>query len=474
MMSKKLFAALCALSLIAADVPAAPAIPTFPPLKFNLVKPERIVLANGLVVYLLEDHELPLIHVNFMLRAGTQYDPADKIGMGAIFAQSWTQGGTLTRKPEDVARFLERKAAGISFGMDLENGSAACTTRTRDFNEVFAVFADLLLNPGFAKDQVDLAKTQMLEGLRRMNDDPDEISRREFRVLMYGRAHPYARIASPESVQKIKREDLLARHAQTIVPNGAFLAVTGDFDSAAMKAKLQESLGGWAKKEIAYPTLLPAPVFERKRLMYIQRPISQTQIRIGYPGYPRHHADSFAWSVFNELWGGGATSRLFTTVRTKQGLAYAVGSASFVPSQRGIVVALSQTRGLQSIAATQSILKINEELQTTVFKPAEVQAAKDTLINQYIQNFTTAQQIAGAFMSNEFYGFPDDYLQTYMQKIAKVTPADVQRMAKTYLQPNQATILMVGDLSTFEKPIATLGKAQEIRLIDYTADENFR
>jgi zinc protease len=152
-------------------------------------------------------------------------------------------------------------------------------------------------------------------------------------------------------------------------------------------------------------------------------------------------------------------------------LAYSVGSAAFIPEERGLLVALSQPRGFQSIAATQSSLKIKADLPGTVFAPDDVQAAKDTLINEYIQNFTTSEQIATATMNNEYFGFPTDYLETYPQKIAAVTVADVQRMAKTYLQSNQVTTLLVGDLSTFEKPIYTLGKAQEIQLIDYTNDE---
>lgn len=469
---RRSLALIAACALLGGTVNAVPpTLPPFPPLHFHPAKPERYVMPNGLVVYLLEDHELPLMKVDMLFRTGSQYEPADKIGMSNIFAAAWTQGGTLTRKPEDVARFLERKAAAIQFGMDLENGSANVSCRTSDFDEVFALFAELLMKPGFAKDQVELAKSQAMEGIRRRNDDPEDLARREFRCLIYGESHPYARIATPETIKAIKRDDLLTWHAQTIVPNGAVIGISGDFNSAAMKKKLTEQLGGWAKKDVALPAVPPAPVIDHKRLFYIQRPINQTQIRIGYPGYPRHDPDTFAWSVFNELWGGGATSRLFRAVRTQQGLAYAVGSASFVPTERGFIVALSQTRGFASIAAAQSIVAIDNALPTTTFTADEVQGAKDTLINQYIENFTTPQQITAATMNNDFFGFPPDYLETYPKKIAAVTPADVERVAKAYLRPDKATLLMVGDLSTFEKPISTLGKAQEIRLPEYTDEE---
>jgi zinc protease len=447
-----------------------PALPQFPKLDFHPPKPERYVMPNGLIVYFFEDHDLPLIKIDMLFRTGTEYEPADKIGVSNIFADAWGQGGTTKQKPLDIARFLERKAAGIGFSMGLESASGSMSARTQDFPEVFRVFADLLLTPAFDKDYVDLAKARSLDALRRMNDDPEEIMRREFRRVMYGNDHPYARVASPDSIQHIKREDLLAWHAAYILPNNAFIAVSGDFKSADMKKTLAGAFGGWKSVPLSLPPIAPVIPVTTKRLLYAQRAINQTQIRVGYYGYARHSGDEFAWSVFNELWGGNATSRLFQTVRTQLGLAYAVGSASFIPSGTGILVAVSQTRGSQSIAATQAILKINAEIRHAPFTATEIQAAKDQLINEYLHNFATSEQCVSLYMSNEFYGFPADYLENYSKNIAKVTAADLVRVGEKYLKPEQSTILLIGDLSTFEKPIATLGKAQELLILDYNQE----
>ena len=448
-----------------------PALPEFPPLHFKPAKPVRYVLDNGLIVYLLEDHELPLVRLDLFIKAGTQYDPVDKIGLGAIFGEAMTNGGTVTHPPEEIEKTLDRKAASISFAIELENGSGSMSSRKEDFDAIFGLFSDLILHPQFQKDKFELAKAKAQESLRRMNDDPDDVARREFRRLMYGNHHPYARIPSPAMIKNIKRDDMIEAHKRFFRPNGTRISVSGDFQSAEMLAKLKNALGSWTKSDVSWPEIpAPQPVTEQ-RVFYIQKPINQSQIRIGDLGLARHNPDHFAWEVFNELWGGGGTSRLFRTVRTELGLAYSVGSGFSEPQQRGLIVAVSQTRGSQTIAATQAILKINQEVRQAPFTPAEISDAKESIRNRFVENFTSSEQIAAYTMNLEYFGFPEDYLDTYTQKIGAVEAADLQRVGRTYLHPEHSSILVMGDLSTFEKPLSTLGKPQEIKLLDYSQDE---
>ena len=164
----------------------------------------------------------------------------------------------MTHPPEEIEKILDRKAASISFSIDLENGSGAMSSRKEDFDAVFGLFTDLILHPQFQKDKFELAKAKALESLRRMNDDPEEVARREFRSAMYGAHHPYARIPSPEMIKNIKREDLLAAHKRFFRPNGSWIAVSGDFQAAEMLAKLKSALGAWAKSDVHWPEI-PAP-----------------------------------------------------------------------------------------------------------------------------------------------------------------------------------------------------------------------
>jgi zinc protease len=447
-----------------------PPLPAFPPLNFNPPKPTRVVLDNGLVLYLLEDHELPLIKLDMYFQAGTQDDPIDKIGLGSIFGEAMTDGGSVSHPPEEIEKTLDRKAASIDFDIDLENGEGSMGCRAEDFDVIFGLFSDLILHPQFRKDKFELAKSKAMESLRRLNDDPEEVARREFRGAMYGTHHPYARIPSPAMIKNIKRDDLIEAHKRFFRPNGSWIAVSGDFQSAEMLAKFKAAFGSWAKSDVQW-SAVPAPIpVTEKRVFYIQRPIDQSQIRIGDFGMARHSPDHFAWEVFNELGGGSATSVLFRTVRTERGLAYSVGSGYSEPAQEGLILAVSQTRGSQTIAAVQAILKITEDVRAAPFTDQEISDAKESIRNRFVENFTSSAQIASYVMNLEYFGFPPDYLDTYTQHIGQVSVEDLRRMGSTYLHPDHATILIMGDLSTFEKPVSTLGKPQEIKVIDYAQD----
>jgi len=336
---------------------------------------------------------------------------------------------------------------------------------------VFGLFADLTLHPQFRKDQVELAKDKALEALRRMNDNPEDVSRREFRKIIYGKDHPYARTPTPETLKAIRREDLQAMHQRFFHPNAAWLAVSGDFESAAMKTKIERAFGAWPRADTTLPPVAaPPPALTHPQLYYIQLPINQSQIRIGELGLARHSPDHFAWEVFNELWGGSGTSRLFKTVRTQKGLAYDVGSAFSEPAQKGLIVAVSQTRGPQTIAAIRAIEEISSQTAHGSFAPDEVRSAKEAIQNRFVENYTSSAQIAEEIMNEEYFGFPSDYLDTYTAQIGKVGPQDLRRAGETYLHPERSAILVVGDLSTFDQPISTLGHPQEIKLEDYSEE----
>lgn len=449
---------------------ATPTLPTFPPLTFQPPKPERVVLDNGLVLFLLEDHELPLIKLSSDFLGGTQYESAEQVGLFSMMGDAWMRGGTLTHSPEQVEQILERKAAAIAFGFSMENGSGQMKSRSEDFDQIFSLYVEFLKQPLFRKDQVELSKNKTLETLRRLNDEPEDVSRREFRKLVYGSAHPYARMATPTTIKKIQRADMLALHKRVVRPNGMMIAISGDFDAVQMKEKVRRALGDWPKGDYVLPTLPAFSTSTVPGVYYIQRPINQSQIRVGTMGLKRHDPDHFAWEIFNELWGGGATSRLFLQVRTQLGLAYSVGSAYSEPADKGLIVAISQTRAPQTIAAVQAILKISGEIRTAPFTPAEVRTAKEAIRNRYVENFTSSAQIANEVMNMEFFGFPADYLTTYPERVAKVELADLKRVAEKYVRAEGNTILIVGDLSTFDKPISTLGKAREVRPPDYSRE----
>jgi len=448
-----------------------PPLPTFSPLVFHPPKPERWVLPNGLVVFLLEDHELPLVKLEMLVRAGSQYDPPDKVGLQSLFGEVLAVGGSLHHTPEEIQRALDVTGGSLGFSVSLEDASGSLSCRAADFDKLFPLWVDLLRNPQFQNHYLDIEKNKTIESLRRINDEPEEITRREFRRLIYGTAHPYARIPDPASIKRIARKDLLDVHAQYVHPNAMMIAVSGDFDRSAMKIKLQTALGDWPRADVAYPNVPAVIPTTESKLYYIERPINQSQIRMGHTGLKRHSPDHFAWEVFNELWGGGSTSRLFSIVRTQKGLAYEVGSTFWEPKDLGLILSICLTRGPQTTAAIRSIMDITQGLQSAPFNEKEISFAKDSIRNRFVENYTSSAKIASDAMAMEFRGYPSDYLDTYPERIGKVTAEDLSRVAGLYLQPDKMITLVVGDLSTFDKPLSTIGRPQEVKPLDYSQEE---
>ena len=251
-----LITALCFL-LSDFSLAAPPPLPTFPPLTFHPPRPERVVLPNGLVVFLLEDHELPLFRVQVLVRAGSQDDPAGRTGLGSIFGPAMTQGGSARYSPEQILRVLDTTGGGLAFSVGTEETAGSLSGRSADFDTLFSLFTDLLLFPQFRNDFVKLEKDKVQEDLRRMNDEPSDIARREFRKAVYGKTHPYARTPDPQTIDRIRRKDLLEMHRLYFKPNAAMLAVSGDFKSAEVKRKIAEALGPWASGVVTHPPVPP-------------------------------------------------------------------------------------------------------------------------------------------------------------------------------------------------------------------------
>src|SRR5881397_2168296 len=208
----------------------------FEPVQFTPPEPQRLVLENGMVVYLLEDHELPLVTITATMRTGGWLDPADKVGLAGIAGTTMRTGGTKRMTAAEVDAELEQLAAHISVGIGTESGSAMLDVLRKDLTRGLRIFADILRTPAFDPARVELAKLQVIEAIRRRQDFPQSIAGREFEKMLYGPTHPFAREDTVASVSRITRDDLVAFHARTVHPNGIILGVTGDFNRAAMLA----------------------------------------------------------------------------------------------------------------------------------------------------------------------------------------------------------------------------------------------
>ncbi len=302
---------------------------TFKPVEFTPPEPDRVVLENGMVVYLLEDHELPLISMTATMKTGSWLDPADKIGLASLTGSIMRTGGGGGLSSEQVDEELEQFAGDVGISIGRQSGSASLDVLSKDLKRGLQIFAGLIRTPAFEPARVELAKLQAIEGIRRRQDNPGSIVGREFVKLLYGADHPTARESSVESISRITRDDLVAFHGKTIYPNGMMLGVTGDFDKSAMLALLREVFGDWKKGEVPVLSIadVPQSLTAKPVVRFANKDTSQTHLRVGHLSIKENDPDYVALAIANDILGGSSfRSRLFNDVRTKRGLAYSVGS----------------------------------------------------------------------------------------------------------------------------------------------------
>jgi zinc protease len=431
-----------------------------PPLHaFKPVQPKRIELANGLVIFLQEDHELPFINGSILIRGGSRDEPNAKVGLISLYGETWRTSGTATVDGDKLDDQLEAKAASIETA-----GGGASTTITwsslkGDFDTVFAATMDLLLHPNFKADKFQLAKGQIETGISRRNDDASGIAIREAVKLAYGPQNPYARQPEYATVDDITLGDLKAWHDKTVVASNMIVSVSGDFDGAAMEAKLRtafESLPRGQRFEsakVAFTDPKPTVNFVEKS------DVNQSNVLIVGLGTERSNPDYYALSVMNEIFSGGFGSRVVQNVRTKLGLAYSVsGSFSASYDHPGIFYVVAATKSGSTVAATQAMLAEIGRLKTEPPTPAELSKAKDQVLNSFIFHYDSPDKTLSEQVTLAFYGYPADTLEKYKSGIEKVTAADVTRVANKYIDVSKLAIIVVGNEAQIAPKLDALGK----------------
>ena len=442
---------------------------TFEPIEFKPPVPEKRVLSNGMTLYLLEDHELPLFNINGLIKTGDIYDPADKVGLVSICAGVMRTGGTVSREPDALNEELESMAASVEVGMSLEYGRVSLSALAEDIEKGLEIFADVLRNPAFREDKLKLRKQQAIEGIRRRNDNPFPVALRNFSALLYGTDHPFGWYSEIEGIESITVDDLKAFHAKYFHPNNMMLAITGDFDTNTLVSQLEKVFEGWQTSDIAFPDVPTVDETRNPSVNYIFKDLNQTVILIGHLGIKRtpDFPGYFALRVMNDILGeGGFTSRLMMEVREKHGLAYAVGSMMQTSyyTNPGEWFAYSQTRADKTVEAIALIIDVVKGLRDAPVPEAELQRTKDSLINSFVFQFESSSQIAFQQMILDYRGYAPDFLETFTDNIAKVTVEDVQAVAQKYLHPDALTIIAVGNKDSFDRPLDEFGEVNEIKI----------
>ncbi len=441
----------------------------FAPLpEIKLPQYERYVLRNGLVVYLMEDHELPLVSGTALIRAGSRWEGSDKVGLAGITGTVMRTGGTTKHSPDQLNEILEQRAAAVETSIGEAAASASFDALSEDVETVFGLFAEVLREPVFAQEQLDLAKTKVKGAIARRNDDPDDIASREFRKLIYGKESPYARTTEYATVDRITREDLVNFHQDFFHPNQMILGIVGDFDAKKMRSLIQAKLGDWRRNPRMIKLPLPevSPANTGGVFMVNQPQLTQSSILVGHLGGRFDNPDYAALDVLNGVLNGFG-GRLFNEVRSRQGLAYSVyGIWSPRFDYPGIFIAGGQTRSDATVQFVKALQAEIQRIQTQPITAQELAYAKESTLNSFVFNFQDPAQTLSRLMRYEYYGYPADFLFRYQKAVSATTGADVQRVAKQYLKPDNLVTLVVGNQTAIQPPLTQL--AAQVTPIDVT------
>jgi len=429
----------------------------YAPLRFEPPKAQRVKLENGIILYILEDHEIPLINVSAVIRMGSFYDPPGKEGVAEITGTVMRTGGTESMTGNEIDEALDFIAGQISVSVEADSCTLSMSVLEKDIDKGLQIFSDILTNPVFSEDKVEIAKTLKTETLERISDNPQKVAFRQFRRLMY-HDDPRGRLCSVESVARIEREYLVKFHKRFFRPRNVMIALSGDIKGADAVRKIKNSLEEWnIPGGPEKPP--PPPAFAEASLNYFYKDTPQSVVIVGQPAPGKNNPYYYAFEVLDFITGsGGFRSRVFAEVRNRLGLAYSAGSFYSPRTEYGIFGAYAMAKDSSTVDALSAITKILDTIRDKGVESGEELAwAKESTINNFIFSFATPKRIVMGQLMLEYNGLPDDFLINYKDNIEKVGLDDLKYVAARYLSEESRVVLVLGNKEKFSKPLSSFG-----------------
>ncbi|MCC6987966.1 MAG: insulinase family protein [Acidobacteria bacterium] len=426
----------------------------------TLPAPQKFTLANGLRVWLLEQHEVPLVQANLVVLSGASADVPGQFGAAAMTAAMLDEGaaGKAALAIADEVEFL---GATLSTSASFDASAVRLSTPAAKLGDALGLMAAVALTPDFPADELERLRTERLTGLLQARDDPASLVGLAFPRLLFGPEHRYGTSAggTETSLKAMGVAELKTFHRSHYRPDNAVLIVVGDTTPAALRPLVDARFGTWkAEGPAATPFPVRASPQPGKRQIYlVDKPgAAQSQIRIGLVGVPRSTPDYIALDVLNTVLGGSFTSRLNTNLREKNGYSYGAASRFDMRRAAGPFFA---TSGVQTDKTAEALKEFFNELNAilTPVPADELARFKNYAALSFAGEFETSSQLAGKLEEVAVYGLPDDVFSKYVGAVQAVTSADLTRVAKQYLLLDRMAVVIVGDRATIEAPIRAAG-----------------
>ena len=438
---------------------------SYPELKeIKIPDVEKVEFENGLTLFLLEDRDFPLIDVRANIRAGTANDPAEKAGLAAITANVIRSGGTERYPGDDLDEFLESIGASIELTTDNDRAIVTASFLSEYTDDVLPRLADLLRNPVFPDEKIELAKVEQRTSIAARNDEAFDLAIREYRKVVYGPESPYARHTEYATIEAIEREDLATFHEMFYRPDATVMVITGDFKSKDMKRHITELFGQWPVPETPFPKEPPIPGLQERGIYYAPKTdVTQSTILLGHLGFRADDPDYANMRILNEILGGGFSSRIMNEVRTKRGLAYMANSIPGYNYPRpGIFGAIAGTKSESTLVTIQIM---EQEIRRVTEEPVteeELDLARSALLNSFVFNFDSPVKVAERIGFFAFHGYPLDFLQNYQKGLREATPQSILEAAQKLIHPENLSVLVIGNKDQFAEPLDELGQVTEL------------
>jgi len=410
------------------------------------IRVHREVLKNGLVLQVVERHALPIVTVQLGVRAGTALDPPGAAGTAHLVAELLTEG-TATRSANDIAGAIEFVGGRLGTEAEADFARATVTILKRDLDTGLTLLADVVRHPAFAPAEVARVKKEVLGGIEADEDEPAKVAGKAFDAALFGK-HPYAHPSEgdKDTVPGIDAKALETFHDRYYVPEDAVLSFVGDVTVAEGRKLAKKYFGDWARTRVTFPAATPAPAPRGLDLTRIDRPVTQANVVMGNLGLKRTDPDFYPAVVMNYILGGGGfASRMVSAVREKQGLAYSIGSGFVARADPGSFEVQFQTRNAAANQAIRAVLKELNRIRDTPVTEQELADAKANLIGGFPLRIDTNAETADLLTFIAMYGLGTSYFTDYVDRVRAVTVADVQRVAKKYLHPEDMVWVVVAN-----------------------------
>lgn len=469
------FSSFLLLASLSAQTPAPRQTPPGPtaPRPFAFPKATSKTLPNGLRVYVVEDHRLPLVSATLQILAGNAYVAPDKSGLASTVA-ALLREGTSTRSSQQLAKAVDNAGGNLS-----ASAGDDTTAISMSFMKSYAalgmeLMADITRNPAFAQDEIDRQMRQAQSGLAISYTDPEFLAPLAAARAILG-THPYAYPGSgtPITLRNLKRDDIVAFYKAHYSPGRAWMAIAGDVTPDEGFALAEKYFGAWSAPA-APDAKLPPPPAPKPQVLIVDMPAAvQTQIVIGHVGVPRNHPDYLALNMANQIFGGSFNSRLNMKLRANEGLTYGATS-SFEPNrQAGSFQASTFTRTEKTAEAIRMIMDLLKEFKSNPATQAEFDEAKAYTLGVFGIATETSGAVAGRILTNYVYGLPEDYWVNYRKNVEALTRDQLVAALQKFLQVDKLTVVAVGNAKEFSKALEAYGPTRVIKGddIDFTTPD---